>query len=126
MRILVWMVRILLVDDDAGFRDRVGNLVREEMPEAILAEAATFAEARTRLADGWACVLLDIRLPDGNGFDLLRDLQNAWPSTPAVMLSGMPAEPFAMEARRLGAAAYVEKTSTADRLIATLYQVLAK
>lgn len=100
--------------------------MREGMPEVTLAEAGTAADGRARFADGWACVLLDIHLPDGNGFDLLRDLRATQPSTPAVVLSGMPADPFETEARKLGAAAYVDKAAPIDDLIATLQRVLGK
>ena len=72
--------RILLVEDEPANRALVRAIVartdRAELGEIVLHEAATIAEARTVLANHPVdIVLVDVRLPDGNGLDLATELR---------------------------------------------------
>jgi two-component system nitrogen regulation response regulator NtrX len=69
-------------------------------------------------------VLLDLRLPDGTGLDVLRELQRRSPVTPVVVISGYGSVPDAVEAMRLGAAEYLEKPVGRDRLYDVVARVL--
>jgi CheY-like chemotaxis protein len=73
--------RILLVEDNARFRDVFARaLVRALAAETLdvtFAEAGSLAEARARLREGGLdAALIDVRLPDGEGLDLVHELNN--------------------------------------------------
>ena len=73
--------RILLVEDDAGFRQAFTRaLVLALAPEQLdvtFVEAGSLAEARARLGEGGLdAALIDVTLPDGNGLDLVREIND--------------------------------------------------
>ena len=73
--------RILFVEDDANFREVFTRLLREALaPERFdvaFVEAGSAAEARARLREGGLDgALIDITLPDGNGIDLLGEIND--------------------------------------------------
>lgn len=82
--------RVLVVDDDP----RVGRLVRLtlEMEGIAVVAAATLAEARPLLEADLRAVVLDRRLPDGDGLDLLADLAERCPDVPVVVFSALDAD----------------------------------
>ena len=98
---------VLVVDDDARLRKRLVALLRQE--EAEVREAGSLAEAREILAGADPdLVLLDVRLPDGSGLELLES--RAFPAAAAVVV--MTAEggiDTVVAALRLGAADYLAK-----------------
>lgn len=86
--------RVLLVEDEpanrALVRAIVGHAGRDRLPGVELAEAGTMAEARSQLsANTFDIVLLDVRLPDGSGLDLARELRerSTEPSPKVVIVS---------------------------------------
>ena len=73
--------RILLVEDDADFREVFARVVEEALaPEQLdvaFVEAGSIAEARLRLREGGLdAALIDVALPDGNGLDLVREIND--------------------------------------------------
>ena len=74
-------VRILLVEDDARFREAfaraVGQALAPERLEVDFVEAGSLAEARARLQEGGLdAALIDVGLPDGDGLDLVREIDD--------------------------------------------------
>ena len=117
--------RILLVEDEPANRALVRAIVarmdRAELDGIVLHEAATIAEARSVLASHPVdIVLVDVRLPDGNGLDLATELR-AHPDAagPAkiviVSASVLPAE--RMSALATGADAFLAKPFDAKDLV---------
>ena len=93
--------RFLLVEDDPTNRLLVravlGRAFDARVREASVTEAPTLAEARAALATGSpAIVLLDVRLPDGNGLDLAREIaalrDEVRPRVVVMSASVLPAE----------------------------------
>ena len=85
----------------------------------VVREAADAAAARRALAEttvGWAVV--DLRLPDGSGLDVVRDLHAAAPEAKIVVLTGYGSIPTALEAVRLGATHYLTKPVGVDEVLA--------
>jgi CheY-like chemotaxis protein len=73
--------RILLVEDNARFREDFARVLERALAaeplEVVLVEAGSLAEARERLrAGGLAAALIDARLPDGDGLDLVREIND--------------------------------------------------
>jgi DNA-binding NarL/FixJ family response regulator len=115
--------RILLVEDDAIVRSWVGHAL-EGSEFLIVATAGTAAEAEILLERRRpALLLMDYRLPDRVGSELLRDLRRRGVSTPAVLMTANPEPGFNDLAREAGAQGTVLKTGSLDELLQTLRAV---
>jgi DNA-binding response OmpR family regulator len=79
--------RFLVVEDDDAIGRALTRIVR---PYGEVALATTASDARRLLeqAGPWQAFLLDVGLPDGSGLELLADVRGAFPSTPALVLTG--------------------------------------
>jgi DNA-binding NtrC family response regulator len=102
------MARALVVDDDLGFRLGLADAVGREGLD--VATAGSLAEARDQIASAAPdVVLLDLSLPDGNGIELLPELESL-PEPPGVILvTGQATVETAVEALRRGVADYLTK-----------------
>src|ERR1043166_6999684 len=79
--------KILIVDDEAELRGVVKDLLGMEGYE--MAEAADIASLRQRLEGAPAdIVLLDLKLPDGDGLALLPEIKQKWPNSQVIILTG--------------------------------------
>ena len=83
--------RILLVEDDAAFREVFAHALREALaPEQLdvtFVEAGTLAEARTRLREGGLdAALIDVTMPDGNGLELVGEIHDGGVGRPIPTL----------------------------------------
>jgi two-component system response regulator RegA len=110
---------LLVVDDDRVFRERLARALRERGYQ--VREAADAAAARAAVAEvavGWAVV--DLRLPDGSGLDVVRDGLTAAPRAKVVVLTGYGSIPTALEAVRLGATHYLTKPASVEEVLAGL------
>jgi two-component system nitrogen regulation response regulator NtrX len=112
----------LVIDDDDGVRKTCLELLQSRGHRAIGAASVgeglrLFAEHRP------AAVLLDLRLPDGTGIDVLRELQRQAPGTPVVVISGHGSVSDAVEAMKVGATDFVEKPVTRERLFQILDRI---
>src|ERR671912_1172695 len=80
------MLRILVVDDNAGFRD-VFSLGLDYQPDfEVVAQAGSLAEARAML-EGIDVAIVDRGLPDGDGLELIGELREASPGAAVLVLS---------------------------------------
>jgi DNA-binding NarL/FixJ family response regulator len=81
-------IRVMHVEDHAGFRDLMKNLLDSQSDMEVVALAGTLVEARTWAASSEIDVaVLDLSLPDGNGLDLIPDLRRANPNVGVLVLS---------------------------------------
>jgi len=116
--------RILLVDDDDLIRTVVAERLKRRGYEVSVARS--LAEARAALKGAFPdAALLDIRLPDGNGTELLEEL-TAEEDVPCVMITAHATIESAVEALKKGAEDYLEKPFSLDRLEATLEATLER
>jgi two-component system response regulator HydG/two-component system response regulator AtoC len=102
------MERILIIDDDAGFRSLLETILAGENYE--VAAGASVADAR-RLGGQrqFHLVLSDLQLPDGTGLEVLRWFAENAPEVPVIMITAFGTVPSAVEAMKLGAADYLGK-----------------
>jgi two-component system, NtrC family, nitrogen regulation response regulator NtrX len=116
-------VLILVIDDDEAVRRACVATLKAAGHRTR--DAATVGEG-LRLFDEHppAAVLLDLKLPDGTGIDVLRELQRRAPGIPVVVVSGMNSVTDAVEAMRMGAADFLEKPVDRGRLFEVLERVL--
>jgi two-component system, NtrC family, response regulator AtoC len=116
--------RILLVDDDDLIRTVVAERLKRRGYDVSAARSLTEARAAVKGAHPDAA-LLDIRLPDGDGTELLEEL-TAEGDVPCVMITAHATIESAVEALRKGAEDYLEKPFSLDRLEATLAATLER
>lgn len=97
-------MKVLLVDDDGLVRLTLGALLEDEGLEVI--EAGSLQEARQHLANAqFRLVVLDHRLPDGDGSELLTELRALSPAPRIAMLTGMDSLSFAVDVNLVKASA---------------------
>lgn len=119
-------MKILIVEDDADLREITE---RSLLKERYLVETAdTYKAARQKaLVYEYDCILLDIMLPDGNGLDLLRDLQKEGHRMPnVIILSAKDSIEDKVTGLDLGAADYLSKPFHLAELHARLKSVLRR
>jgi DNA-binding NarL/FixJ family response regulator len=114
---------VLLVDDDSMVRGWV-RLALQETEFHIAGEASSADEVRRLLERrSAALLLLDYRLPDAMGTEVLRELRSGGLRTPAVVMTANPERGFNESAREAGAQGTVLKTGSAEELLETLRAV---
>ena len=118
-RILLVAGLVLVVDDSSGFRRLATRILNSWGHDVI--EAGSVVEARIRMIEHRPkAALLDIGLPDGNGFDLARDLLELAPTVCVIVTSTDSDAGNELAALRVGAAAFFAKdelTSPALKLL---------
>ncbi|MCB9540317.1 MAG: response regulator [Myxococcales bacterium] len=108
---------LLLVDDDPVLRPRLARALAKRGFQ--VREAADGAEALAAArAESPELAIIDLRLPDVTGLEVLRDLLAIDPTTRALMLTGYGSIGTAVEAMRLGAVNYLPKPADADEVVA--------
>jgi len=81
-------VRILFVEDHAAFRQAASYLMDRQPDLEVVHQAASVAEGREKMAEGGIdAALVDIPLPDVGAAELVRDLHEANPSIPVLVLT---------------------------------------
>lgn len=115
------MKRILVVDDEENI-GRSLKLILEREGYAV-STCASIGEAKA-FSNRVDVLLLDVRLPDGSGIDLLRHLRQNGNDAPAVMISGHGTIADAVEATRAGAFDFLEKPLARDRVLLALKNAL--
>ncbi|MFV8317204.1 MULTISPECIES: hypoxia response regulator transcription factor DosR/DevR [unclassified Mycobacterium] len=104
------MVRVFLVDDHEVVRRGLIDLLGADPELDVVGEAGSVAEAMSRIpaADPDVAVL-DVRLPDGNGIELCRDLLSRMPELRCLILTSYTSDEAMLDAILAGASGYVVK-----------------
>jgi DNA-binding NarL/FixJ family response regulator len=110
-------MKILIVDDHALVRRGMSYVVKEGFPDAEVSEAGSAAAALVILrAEKVDLALVDVRMPDLDGLDLLRSVKAEWPDIPVIMLSTYENAPYVKRALSDGASGYLLKEATPEDL----------
>ena len=119
------MIRVLLIDDDAFYR-RVLILLLEMQPDIrVVAQAASLAQARTMLG-GVDVAILDRRLPDGDGLELIGELREASPGVKVLAISAYEDLVNRREAIEAGADRILGKVGLHDEVFVAIRQLGGK
>jgi two-component system nitrogen regulation response regulator NtrX len=114
---------IVIVDDEANIGRSLRLILEGEGYRVSVFETANaFAAARSHAVGD--VYLLDVRLPDGSGIDLLRLVRQWDERSPAVMISGHGTVADAVQATRIGAFDFVEKPLARDRVLLVVKNAL--
>ncbi len=118
-------VRVLVVDDEPHISDLVATALRYEGFEAIVRDrGATALVAALDLHPD--AILLDVMLPDLDGFEVARRLRRTGDRTPIVFLTARDAPADAVRGLTLGGDDYIRKPFSLDEVIARLRVVLRR
>jgi DNA-binding NarL/FixJ family response regulator len=110
--------RVFLVDDHEMVRRGIASFLEAAEGVEVVGEAGTIAEAQP-LIDAVTpdVVLLDVRLPDGTGIDLCRDLRASAPEVRCIILTAFNDDEAVLAAVLAGAAGYIRKDVAGSSLI---------
>ncbi len=117
--------KILILDDEEALREIIAQRLRRKGYEIL--EAGTAEEGLSCIRDTLLdAVLLDLRLPDGDGLTLLPQIKQLQPDLQVVMLTGHGTIESAIEAIKLGAYDYLTKPCNLSELEITLQKASEK
>lgn len=111
-------VSMLIIDDHPLMRDAVRMTMESISPGSRIDTAATFGEARRLLAadNTWDFALLDLNLPDCEGFDALTAMRELRPALSTVVLSAQIERETILRCIELGASGYIPKTYSSEAI----------
>lgn len=108
---------VQLVDDHALIREGLRRALEKTGRFTVVGESASVAEARSNLrARPPDAVVVDLRLPDGNGLDLVREVVPRQPTLAVVVLSMYSGDQELLASREAGASAFVSKDAPASEV----------
>ncbi len=111
-------IRIFLVDDHEIVRRGIADLIEDEPDLHVVGEAASVSEAMARVPKIQVDVaVLDVRMPDGNGVELCRDLRSVVPDLNCLMLTSYADDEALFDAIMAGASGFVLKQVLGNDLI---------
>jgi len=110
------MIRVVLVDDHASFRQPLAFMIEREDDFRVVGQAGSVAEGRKLLKDADVAVV-DLDLPDGSGVELIRDLRKANPTGVVMVLTASGDRMLHARAVEAGAASVMHKSSSIRDII---------
>ncbi|MGW8375598.1 response regulator transcription factor [Streptomyces sp. ODS28] len=117
-------IRVFLLDDHEVVRRGLADLLGTEGDMTIVGEAAGAEQALARIpALRPHVAVLDVRLPDGDGISVCRDLRARFPETACLMLTSFDEEDALLDAIMAGAAGYVLKQIEGADIVAAVRTV---
>ena len=110
--------KILIVDDEAELRAMLKSILEDDY---IVTQAEDGAALRKCfLLDAPDVILLDLKLPDANGLDLLPEIKKTWPDTEVIVLTGEATFEAAVQATKRGAYHFINKPFDTQALQVTI------
>ena len=120
-------MKILLVDDHALLREALRGALTELESEAAIFEASVGGETMQFVAQhpDVDLILLDLNLPDRDGFGVLAELRQRYPTVSVVVISALQDRDNVMRALDLGALGFIPKSATRKVILGALQLVFA-
>src|SRR5262245_43813033 len=124
---MAFPMKVLVLDDHVLIREALRGVLRELEGDATVVEASDCGQALRQIAEhsDIALILLDLNLPDRNGFDVLTDLRQRYPAISIVVLSGFHDRANVVRALDLGAMGFIPKTSPREVMVNALRLVFS-
>ena len=116
---------ILIVDDDPDFRENLSGILRDEGYAPVTAATGKEAMERVR-GDEFAVALIDLRLEDMSGLDVMKEIKERSPMTEGIFITGYASQSSAIDAVKLAAYSYVEKPFNVGQLLETVRMAIEK
>jgi PAS domain S-box-containing protein len=122
---MIMPATVMVIDDEAGLRDAIGGLL--ELQGHTVVSASRGSEAREQLrTHAIDAAILDLRLPDVSGLDLLAEIRAHVPDSEVIIVTGYASLPTAVGAIEGAAYSYLVKPLDADHLLTVLERALEK
>ncbi|OIJ68715.1 response regulator [Streptomyces mangrovisoli] len=119
-------IRVFLLDDHEVVRRGVHDLLNDEPDISVVGEAATVEQALVRVpALRPDVAVLDVRLPDGDGVSVCRELRSRMPELACLMLTSFDDEEALLDSIMAGASGYVLKQIQGSDLVSAVRTVAA-
>ena len=120
------MIKVIIVDDHPVVRRGLKQIIEDEPDMEVAGEAKNAGEcfSLVRQTD-CTLVVLDITLPDRNGFDVLKQLKYEHPNVPILILSVHPEDQYGLRFIKAGASGYLMKEGAAEELVKAIRKVNA-
>jgi DNA-binding SARP family transcriptional activator len=120
-------MKVLIVDDHALIRDALQTVLKQLPRETVIFEASNSREAMRIVEEhpDLGLVLLDINLPDRDGFSVLADLRDRYAAIPIIILSASDDQEIVARAFKLGALGFLPKTKEREIMLSAIELVLA-
>jgi two-component system, NarL family, response regulator NreC len=118
---------ILAVDDDRGFRSVLHDLLNQDPEFQLIGEAENGEQAvRSTRELHPDVVLMDITMPQVNGFEATRRIKSDNPATKVIILTVHAERHYERAALENGADAFIAKKRLGSELLSTIHEVLSK
>ena len=117
-------LRILLVDDERGFVDVISKRMTKRNFDVTKAHSGKEALQALRKLD-FDAVILDLKMEDMDGIEILKIFKKIVPDLPVIMLTGHGSEEAAREGIQLGASDYLTKPCDLEELIVKIQDIVS-
>jgi DNA-binding NarL/FixJ family response regulator len=119
-------IRIMLVDDEALFRQALVRLLRDEPDFEVVGHVGSAEEAGRHLPElSPDVVLLDLKMPGTDGIQAMKALKRMRPQTAVLILTSFESDGYIQDAMRSGADGYLLKGSSPEALVSGIRSVCA-
>ena len=120
-------MKILVIDDHVLIREALRGVLKELSHEAVLFDASSCSQAMQIVSEhaDIGLILLDLNLPDRDGFDVLAELREQYPTISVVVLSALQDRSVVLKALDWGASGYIPKSAKREVMISALKLVFA-
>jgi DNA-binding NarL/FixJ family response regulator len=120
-------MKVLLIDDHTLIREALRGVVKELKDDAAIIEASNAKQAMHLVDEhpDLGLILLDLNLPDRNGFDVLAELRERYPAISIVVLSALNERDNVARALDLGALGFIPKSATRELMLGALRLVFS-
>jgi DNA-binding NarL/FixJ family response regulator len=120
-------MKILVVDDHALIREALHGVLKKLQRDTVVLDASSCGQAMESIAvnPDIRLVLLDLNLPDRDGFSMLGELRERYPAMSVVVLSGVQDRANVMKALELGAVGFIPKSAPHEVMRSALQLVFA-
>lgn len=120
-------MRVLVIDDHVLVRDALRAVLSASLDEADVTEASDWRHARLQLekTPHFELILLDLGLPDRDGFEALSELREGYPTVSVVVLSARHDRDSVARALELGALGFIPKTASREVMLSALRLVIS-
>jgi DNA-binding NarL/FixJ family response regulator len=120
-------MKILVVDDHTLIREALHGVLKKLHRDTVVLDASTCGQAMESVAANpdIRLVLLDLNLPDRDGFSMLGELRERYPAMSVVVLSGVQDRATVMKALELGAVGFIPKSASHELMRSALQLVFA-
>ena len=116
---------ILIVDDDPHLSKTLSDILRDKGYVLLAAAKGKIALDGVK-EEKPAVALIDLKLPDMDGLEVMREIKKRSPGTQCIVLTGYASQASAIEAVNLGAYGYMQKPYDVEQLVLTIHRAVEK